>query len=189
MNCIEPVMPWAMGPNYPQWSEKLRDGTSVTIRPISRADLGREREFIESLAPQSRRFRFLGQIGQPSDQLLAQLTDVDYLHDVAFAAVVADDAEGRFIGVGRYNTTPGGIASECAVAVLDEWHNRGLGTVLMKHLMQVARARGICFMYSLDSAENVAMADLANHLGFDRRVDRDDPSLVVHSRWLTPCPD
>ena len=188
MNCIEPVMPWALGPHYPQWSETLRDGTRVAIRPVTRDDVAKERAFIESLSPQSRRFRFLGQIGSPSEQLLAQLTDVDYVHDAAFAAIAADDADGRFVGVARFGTSKDGMSCECAVAVLDEWQHRGLGTVLMQHLVQVARARGISYMYSLDAADNGAMADLARHLGFDRRVDRDDPSMVVHSLWLSTCP-
>lgn len=188
MNCIEPVMPWAMGPDYPNWSETLLDGTCVSIRPIRKADAGKEREFIETLSPESRRFRFLGQIGEPSEQLLAQLTNVDYIHDAAFAAVASDDAEGRFIGVGRFHTTPDGLSCECAVAVLDDWQHRGLGAVLMKHLMQIARARGISFMYSLDAAENWAMAELAKYLGFARRLDRDDPTMVVHSLWLAPKP-
>ena len=189
MNYIEPVMPWAMGPTYPHWSEKLRDGTCVAIRPITKADVEKERAFIQSLSPQSRRFRFLGQIGSPSEQLLAQLTNVDYIHDAAFAAIATEDAAGRFIGVARFGTSKDGMSCECAVAVLDEWQHRGLGTVLMKHLMQVARDRGISYMYSLDAADNGAMADLANHLGFDRRVDRDDPSMVVHSLWLSTCPE
>jgi GNAT superfamily N-acetyltransferase len=189
MNCIEPVLPWALGPEYPHWSETLRDGTRVSIRPISKADVDRERGFIEALSPQSRRYRFLGQIGEPSPQLLAQLTDIDYVHDAAFAAIASADAQGPFIGVGRFNATSDGMSCECAVAVLDEWQHRGLGTILMKHLMQVARARGISYMYSLDAADNGAMAELADHLGFDRRADRDDPSLVVHSLWLSTQPE
>ena len=188
MSWIEPVMPWALGPDYPRWSEQLRDGTGVTIRPISSADFEREREFIQALSPQSRRFRFLGQIGEPSEQLLAELTNIDYSHDAAFSAVVSEGSDGRFLGVSRYNTS-GANSCECAVTVLDDWQQRGLGTALMKHLIRVARARGISFMYSRDASENRAMADLARHLGFNRRVDPDDPSLIVHSLWLTTRPN
>jgi GNAT superfamily N-acetyltransferase len=188
MPSIEPVMPWALGPDYPRWTETLRDGTCVAIRPITPADVGNERVFIESLSPQSRRFRFLGQIGRPSEQLLAQLTNVDYVRDAAFAATAVDDADGRFVGVARFGLAKDGMSCECAVAVRDDWQHRGLGTVLMKHLLQVARARGISYMYSLDAADNGAMADLAGYLGFERHAVRDDPSLVVHSLWLASCP-
>ena len=42
----------------------------------------------------------------------------------------------------------------------------------MKHLIEVARSRGIKRMWSMDSAENLAMADLAHYLGFKRTATR-----------------
>ena len=44
-----------------KWVEKLRDGTTVLIRPITDEDVTLERRFIEGLSPQSSRFRFLGE--------------------------------------------------------------------------------------------------------------------------------
>ena len=186
MNSIEPVMAWSLGPDYPHWTETLRDTTRVVIRPITKQDAAEERAFIEALSPQSRRFRFLGQVRQPSSELIRQFTDIDYNHEVAFAAVVPDDATEKFLGVGRYSTSSDGTSCECAVTVLDAWHHKGLGTALMKHLIEVARARGILSMYSIDSAENVDMDDLAKHLGFTRRIDPEDMTQVVHSLWLQP---
>lgn len=184
MNSIEPVMAWNLGPDYPRWTETLHDKTRVVIRPVTRQDSTAEREFIEALSPQSRRFRFLGQIRHPSSELIRQFTDIDYNHEVAFAAVVPDDAREKFLGVSRYSTNSDGTSCECAITVLDEWHNKGLGSMLMKHLIEVARARGILYMYSIDSVENVDMADLAKHLGFTRRIDPEDGTQVVYSLWL-----
>jgi GNAT superfamily N-acetyltransferase len=186
MNSIEPVMPWSLGPNYPHWSEQLRDGTRITIRPVTKADADRERAFIETLSPQARRFRCLGQIARPSAELIARFTDIDYQHDVAFAAVEAGQAEETFLGVSRYDTTQDGTSCECAVTVLDAWHHKGLGTLLMKHLIEVAKARGILCMFSIDAIDNTDMAELAKHLGFTRHPDRNDARQVVHSLWLQP---
>jgi len=36
-------------------------------------------------------------------------------------------------------------------------------------------------MTSLDAADNEAMRDLANYLGFHRRRDPDDSSQVIHT--------
>lgn len=184
MNTIEPVLAFNLGPNYPRWTDVLRDQTHVVIRPITKQDVAEERAFIEMLSPQSRRFRFLGQVRHPSSELIKQFTDIDYSHDVAFAAVVADCAREKFLGVSRYNTSRDGTSCECAVTVLDEWHHKGLGTVLMKHLIEVARARGIQYMISIDAAENVEMADLARYLGFTRCIDPEDPTQVIHSLRL-----
>jgi GNAT superfamily N-acetyltransferase len=165
----------------PQWREKLRDGTTVLIRPIHPADTELERRFIERLSPESRYMRFLGQIGTPSPALLEQLTQPDAKRDVAFVALIAEGANKREIGVARFSMHKDGRSSECAVTVSDDWRNRGLATILMQHLIEVARERGIETMYSVDLAENQAMHDLATHLGFSCRRDPEDATQVVHS--------
>lgn len=168
----------------PRWTETLLDRSSVLIRPLQPRDREAERAFIEGLSLQARRFRFLGQIASPSAALLDQLTDVDFEHEVAFAATVAEDAHERIVGVARYSVDPEDSRCECAVTVADDWRERGLGTVLMRHLIEIARQRGIRTMYSIDSAENVAMADLARHLGFKSHIDPEDASQCIHSLEL-----
>ena len=165
----------------PQWREKLRDGTTVLIRPIHPSDTELERRFIEALSPESRRLRFLGQIGAPSPALLAQLTNPDPGHDAAFVALIAEGASKREIGVARFSAQPDGRRCECAVTVSEDWRNRGLATVLMQHLIEVARGRGIESMYSVDAAENPAMHDLATHLGFACRRDPENAAQVLHT--------
>lgn len=172
------------GPDSPRWSETLRNGRRVLIRPITPMDAAAERAFIDGLSAEAKRFRFLGAVRSPSDAMIRQFTDIDYVHDVAFAAVVEDDSRERIVGVGRYSTAADGRACECAVTVSEEWQHQGLGTLLLKHLIEVARAHDIRTMVSIDSAENTRMADLARHLGFDTRTDPDDASLVIHELVL-----
>lgn len=187
MEPIDPLKPWQaweLGPEYPRWSERLHDGTQIVIRPLQRTDAPAELAFIQAMSPEARRFRFLGQIGDPSEALIEQLTNLDYEHDLAFAAVVRHDGKDIFVGVSRYSMSADGSNCECAVTVLDEWQHKGLGVLLMKHLIEVAKGRGIKRMWSLDSAENTAMSDLARFLGFERAIDPNDASQVVHSLWL-----
>jgi GNAT superfamily N-acetyltransferase len=184
MRTIEPLMPGQTGTDYPRWTEELRDHSHVLIRPVQAQDAAEERTFIEALSPQSRRYRFLGEVRHPSSVMIERLTDIDYVHDLAFAAVVHDDSRDKFVGVARYSTSADGTDCECAVTVLDDWQGKGLGSVLMKHLIDVARSRGVKRMWSIDSAENLAMADLAHHLGFQRIHDPDDAAQVIHSLSL-----
>jgi GNAT superfamily N-acetyltransferase len=151
MNTTPLVPRPSAGPEYPRWSETLRDHSHVLIRPITKQDKDAERAFIEGLSAQARRFRFLGQVRSPSERMIEQFTNIDYVHEVAFVAVVADDSRERIVGVSRYSTDEAGLHCECAGAVSDEWQNKGLGTLLMKHLIEVARARGIRTMMSLDA--------------------------------------
>ena len=170
--------------HHQHWHDELLDGTRVLIRPLQAEDAPLEREFIERLSPQSKRLRFLGLIGSPSDALVRQLTQLDFRREVAFAALVARDGEKHLIGVSRFSLGADRRSCECAVTVADEWQHKGLGTLLMRHLIAVARARGIHEMVSLDAADNAQMRELATYLGFTRRSDPLDASQVIHSLKL-----
>ena len=167
-----------------RWTETLRDGTHVLIRPITRADAALERAFISRLSPQSRRLRFLGQIGEPGDALVRSLVDIDWRRDAAFIALVHHDGAKREVGVSRYSLSPDGRSCECAVTVDDEWHGRGLAVILMRHLVELARSRGIGTMFSIDTAGNQRMRDLARYLGFECKPDPDEPGQVIHTLAL-----
>lgn len=161
--------------------ESLRDGTLVLIRPIQAGDETREREFIERLSAQSRRYRFLGTFKTPSPQLLRQLTHPEAARGVAFIALLADELPTREIGVARYSANSDGTRCECAVTVSDEWQGKGLAIILMRRLIDTARRSGIAHMYSIDASDNQQMRELAAYLGFSRAMDPDDPTLVIHT--------
>jgi GNAT superfamily N-acetyltransferase len=171
----------------PQWRESLRDGTSVLIRAIQATDEGLERAFIERLSPQSSRYRFLGTIKTPSETLLTQFTHPELVRGVAYIATIGVGTATREIGVCRYSASPDGLSCECAVCVSDEWQGKGLATILMHRLIDTARERGIELMYSIDANDNQDMRELAEHLGFGRRVDPDDPTLVIHTLDMKPA--
>jgi GNAT superfamily N-acetyltransferase len=163
------------------WIESLTDGTRVLIRPLREEDREREEDFIRRLSPDSRRFRFLGTFKEASPELINQLMDVDYVQRAAFVALAHDNGKLREVGVSRYSATGGKGHCECAVTVADDWRRRGLGVLLMRHLIDLARRNGYKHMVSLDAGDNEAMRDLASYLGFHRRPDPGDPSQVSHT--------
>ena len=171
--------PSAVSVGEVHWHDTLRDGSRVLIRPLGKEDIELERAFLRRLSPTAQRMRFLGLVHEPSEALLRRLTDVDFVHDVAFVALVHRDGEKREVGVSRYSLGADG-ACECAVTVSDDWQGKGLGTLLMQHLIEVARAKGVRCLVSIDAADNAAMRDLAAHLGFARETDPDDPHQVIH---------
>jgi len=162
------------------WHETLRDGSRVLIRPIAKDDVAIERAFIERLSPQSVEFRFLGQV-KPGNDMLRRLTDIDYSREMAFVALHHEAGEKREIGVSRFIVDEDGTNCECAVAVADEWQDRGLGNLLMRHLIEVARYRGIKRMYTIESAANHQMRELAQRFGFSCQSDHDSPAEVTYS--------
>ena len=79
------------------WHETLPDGSRVLIRPIGKGDAALERAFLERLSPESREYRFLGQMNF-SDDMIRRLTDIDYRRDMAFVALRHEVGEKREIG-------------------------------------------------------------------------------------------
>ena len=159
----------------------LRDGTRVFVRPIHAEDIELERRFIEALSPSSRRFRFLETMHSPSPALLKQMTVINPSTDAAYVALLGTGAQTVEIGVARFSARADGLDCEFAVTVSDEWQHKGLGTLLMRRLIDVAKARGIKKMHSSDAADNGLMRKFAEHLNFHHVRDPDDATLVLYS--------
>ena len=163
------------------WTDTLRDGTRVLIRPIHVRDVEMERRFIEALSPVSRRFRFLESMHSPSDALLKQLIDIDHETDAAYVAVIVDGTKELEIGVARFSATADAKDCEFAITVGDEWQRRGLGSLLMNYLVEAAHARGIRRLHSSDATDNDAMRKFAAHLHLRHERDPDDAGQVLYS--------
>jgi GNAT superfamily N-acetyltransferase len=164
-------------------SEILRDGSRVTIRPLNAHDIGIERDFIRRLSPQARHFRFLSSFAEPSEQLLEQLTKLDESTEAAFVALAVESDVEREVGVARMSAVGDGRA-EFAVTVQDDWQQKGLGTLLTKHVIEIARQRGLNALYSVDATENGPMNGFAKTLGFGSDINPQDPTEVMHTLQL-----
>jgi len=162
------------------WLEPLSDGSHVLIRPIRPEDREREVEFIRNLSPQARHFRFLGAVKEVAPALLDALMQADYSHRMAFVALAHQDGKLVEVGISRYAATQDKGQCECAVTVADAWQHRGLGTKLMRHLIDTARQNGFTQMYAVDAAANTHLQALAHDLGFQRTRDPQDATQVIH---------
>ena len=153
----------------------------IDLDAISKADVELERDFIERMSPEARRMRFLGHINAPSDELLKSLTDLDLNREMALIATIDHQGSEVEIGVSRYATGDDRTEGECAITVADDWQHRGIGTLLMRRLIEVARARGLKRLFSIDDPDNDKMQALAKDLGFTRHFDPENPHEVEHS--------
>jgi GNAT superfamily N-acetyltransferase len=155
----------------------------VTIRALKPQDIDIERDFIMRLSPRSRRFRFLSSFVEPSEQLLERLTKLNEATEAAFVALAVESGVEREVGVARMSAVGDGRA-EFAVTVRDDWQHKGLGTLLTKHIIEVARQRGLNALYSVDASENGPMNGFAKTLGFWSDVNPQDATEVMHTLRL-----
>jgi GNAT superfamily N-acetyltransferase len=97
---------------------------------------------------------------------------------------VSDKGQERFVAVSRYRTDPVTLDCECVVCVRDEARHEGLESLLMKHLIEVARARGIRSMALSASASRPHVQHLADVLGFTTEGAAGDSGLRAHKLRL-----
>jgi len=156
----------------------------VTIRPIRIADAEMEADFIRRLSPQTKHYRFFGGVRELSPTEVSRLCDVDGRHSMAFVATIRRDGRETEIGVSRYAPNSRSDVREIAVTVADEWQHKGLGTMLMKQLIQSAQCNGVKQLYSIDLSDNAAMRSLAKDLGMSANRDPNDPHQTIYSLQL-----
>jgi RimJ/RimL family protein N-acetyltransferase len=144
----------------------LPGGAHFTARPIHADDKPALLSFFDRLSAESRRRRFLAPKPRLTARDLAFLTEVDHCRHVALVAV---DREAAIVAVARYNAwsdRPG--HAELAIAVVDEWHGRGLGTALTEALLAHARRTHVVALTGSTFSENIPARALLRRFGFRR---------------------
>jgi len=126
---------------YPREREAdiaLRDGTTVHVRPVRVEDREPVKAFLEGLSPDSIGFRFFG---YPNiEQATTWSLDVDYADRFGLVAVTGDPPE--VVAHATYMRMNEQTA-EIAFVVADAWQERGISTILLAHLAEIADRHGI----------------------------------------------
>ncbi len=113
-----------------------------------------------------------------------RFTQIDYDREMALVAVTERDRGEVQLGVARYTITPDGDGCEFAIVVADEVRGTGLGTRLLRKLMETARDRGLHEMVGETLSTNDPMRSLAERMGFSVRSSPDDATILLMERQL-----
>lgn len=166
---------------YPSgWERQLAcGGRTFVIRPIRPADATLYPRYLERVTAEDMRLRFLSPMRTLSHEMIVRLSQLDYDRDIAFVALEA--ATGDLAGISRLASDPDHQGAEFGIMVRSDLQGLGLGTVLMRQLLDYARADGLARIDGLILRENAAMLDLAARLGFSQ-VPSGDASGQVRVR-------
>ena len=145
----------------------LRDGTTVTIRPIRPDDARGLQALFDRLSPESISLRFLGHPKELPYEQARQLANVDYRTRMALVATRQHGSEEHIIAVARYAADPAGQPdlAEAAIVVEDEYQKRGLGTLLLTRLVAYAQAHGIRAFRAMVHQDNIQIMRFVRHSG------------------------
>jgi acetyltransferase len=154
---------------YPQELEaqvELSSGVRAMLRPIRPEDGPAHDELFRRLDPEDVRFRFFNRVKQLPRSQLARFTQIDYDREMAFVAM----RDGEMLGVARAISDPDGMRAEFAILVRSDLKGHGLGYALLEKLVGYCRERRIGEVIGQVLPDNKRMLELAESLGFRRRM-------------------
>jgi acyl-CoA synthetase (NDP forming)/GNAT superfamily N-acetyltransferase len=138
----------------------LTDGTTIQIRPARPDDFEAVRDMHAGMSPENMYMRFFG-VSRVAAEQEAQRVCREPAPDRAALLAVLDD---RVIGSISYQVT-GGRSAEVGMAVADDMHSRGIGTLLLEHMISLARSQGVRTFVAETLAENAPMLNVFAHAG------------------------
>lgn len=149
----------------------MKDGTPVTIRPIRPEDEPLMIRFHETLSEHSVYLRYfhMMSLGQRvAHERLIRICFIDYDREMALVAERKHPEKGarEILGVGRLIKSHGANEAEIAILVSDRYQQRGLGTELVRRLIEIARNEGLRRLSAEILPENRAVQRICERLGF-----------------------
>ena len=162
----------------------LKDGGSIHVRAIRADDRDRLMDHFQRLSARSVYYRFFGAKRRLTEKEVDEFTRLDFVHRVGLVATLLENGEEQIIGVGRYAVVdPATGMAEIAFAVADAHQGRGIGTLLLDHLVTIARGQGLTAFTADVLGENNQMLDMFASSGFVAK--RSCEGGVVHVTFPT----
>jgi len=135
---------------------ELKNGKKVFVRPILSSDEYLILDLFNKLRLDSIYTRFLTYLSTIPEDLLFQLTHIDYNKSFALVALTQDNLQESAVAVARYCYDAKDGVTDLAVTVRDDWQHNGLGKLLLSIIISIGREHGISrFISILDSKNNI----------------------------------
>ena len=166
---------------------RLRNGAEVAVRPIRPEDEPLMVRFHEGLSERSVYFRYFQMVKlsqRVSHERLTRICFIDYNRQIALVAERAGPTP-EILGVARMTRLKKSGSAEFAVIVSDTVQRSGLGTELLRRLVDVARAEKLERLVGEILPENRGMQRVCEKAGFTLKYSMEDGVVAAELR-LTP---
>jgi len=145
--------------------EKLPNGSSVLVRPARISDEEALRDLFYRLSDESTYRRFMQHKREQAHDEMVELANLDYENNFALLVTRMENDCEQIIGMARYDVDPATRMGDVAFVVLDEQQNQGIGTLLMRRMVEIGRARGLAGFSSEVLAPNKRMMAIIQKSG------------------------
>jgi RimJ/RimL family protein N-acetyltransferase len=161
--------------------EVLRDGRPVEVRALRPQDEANMLLAVDRIGVKSLQRRFFVTKHGFSESEKEFFMKIDFVNHVAVVAEIDEDGRPAIIGGGRYVVTKSGEA-EVAFMVVDAYQGKGIGMILTRHLIGLARAAGLKRLAADVLPGNTAMRKVLEKSGF--KTTRSPDPQTVHLTLL-----
>ena len=190
----EEQLPQAAIRPYPTqyiFDSKLRDGSMITIRPIRPEDEPDLVRFHEQLSDLTVYYRYMHQITltqRIAHERLARICFIDYDREMALVVEKKNpkskqskirSGEKEIIAVGRLSKIHGTNDAEFAIVISDKYQRQGLGTELMKKLIDIGKLEKIDRIVAELLPDNAGMTRVMDKVGFRFRNDIEKQVVIA----------
>jgi acetyltransferase len=157
--------------------KKLSDGTLVTLRPIMPEDEPLLAEFHKTLSETTIHYRYMANLRlqhRITHSRLSRICFNDYDREIALVIErPTSTTEREIVGVGRLIKTPGRNEAEFAIVLSDSYQGKGLGTEVLRRLLDVGKQEHVKRIVGYILSDNLAMRRACTKLGFQVGYDPD----------------
>ncbi len=156
----------------------LNEGTPVTLRPICPEDEPLMADFHRTLSEQTVHYRYFGYLKldyRIAHERLTRICFNDYDREIALVVLrtIPETDRPEIIGIGRLIKTHDLEEAEFAIVISDDWQGKGLGSELLKRLVQIGKQERLSRITAYILPDNVPMQRVCKKLGFCLHYDAD----------------
>lgn len=160
----------------------MKDGQTVSVRPIRPEDEPLMIKFHERLSDHSVYLRYFQAVGlgqRTSHDRLTRICFIDYDREMALVAERRDPhtEERQIVALGNLLKIYGRNIGEVAVITRDDYHGKGLATEMFRRLIRVAREEKLQCVMATTMTENRAMCAVMKRLGFHLSINFEDQEV------------
>jgi acyl-CoA synthetase (NDP forming)/GNAT superfamily N-acetyltransferase len=154
----------------------LADGRTIEIRTAVAADFEAVKAMHEAMSPDNAYLRFFSISRLAAEQEARRVTRAPGPHHAALLAVY----DGQVVGLASYEVDRGeGKTAEVAFAVSDTMHHRGIATLLLEHLVSLARSRQLEALIAETLQENTGMLRVFSDAGLPVVSKREEGVVTI----------
>ncbi len=151
----------------------------VTPFKDGRVDETALRDMFYDLSEKSIAFRFFQPVKSFPHKFIQEFTTIDFSKDMAIIVLVKDLGGDRIVCVAHYYLNPANNYAEVSFLVYDEWQAKGIGTIMLEILIDIARKRGIQGLEARVLANNQLMLSVFYNSGYKITTRREEDTYFI----------